>query len=363
MATSIITHTITGPTGTALSAVPVIIRLVPRGAFRTADGSEVAPTYVTTTNASGVWSATLERNSGISPANSFYEVEQQLSPAQGGPRKYTFQVGAGNATLFASLISPIPDTAAAGYITQASADARYVLSPGSYATVGNIADSRPNDSAAAGVLTTYARGDHMHDRETQRGTAATLAALTGTDLIQGQAVVTTDANNITGAGIATPDTTSQPARTDSMFVKNAQRFQPGYWNQPWGVMGFITKTTNQTGITTQTDITGVTLTFTAAANRRYKVSLYCRAQQITSPSNNEVYITTAANALLQVSSYNHAANDFVTHHAVVILSPAAGSVTYKARAATGAGTSSILCDATYPLDFWIEDIGPNGAPA
>lgn len=195
MATSTISHTITGPTGTALSGVPIIIRLVPRGAFRTADGSEVAPVYTTTTNASGQWSATLERNSGISPANSYYEVEQQLTQAQGGPRKYNFQVGASNQSLFAALINVIPDLASANYLTQASADARYQQLTG-YGVAGDLAESRPGDAASAGVLTTAARSDHKHDREQVSGTNAARLALSGTDLYSGLIFTTTDTNRV-----------------------------------------------------------------------------------------------------------------------------------------------------------------------
>lgn len=192
MATSTISNIITGPSGTALAAVPVVIRLVPRGAFRIDTGTEVAAEVRTTTNASGLWSVALERNSNISPTNSYYEVEERCSAAQGGPRKYTFQVGATNQTLFAALVSPIPDITSSNYMTQASADARYLQGPLSSAAAS---DSRPNDTVS-GSGTAVAYANHVHDRETTYGTAATRAALSGTDLFSGLRYRETDTGKL-----------------------------------------------------------------------------------------------------------------------------------------------------------------------
>lgn len=363
MATSTITGVITNPAGTALANVAVKAILRPRPAFVTATGAELAVTYETTTDSNGQYVFTLTRTADITPSGSWYEITEQISPRYGGAVKHTVQVGASNQTVYAALIStpPVPGTSV--YLTQASADARYVQSPGSFSAVGNIADSRPADAASAGALSTYARGDHKHSREIVRSTAAAIAALTGVDLITGHPYVTSDAANLTGTGIATPDTASQPARTDGLWVKNAQRFQMGHWNQPWGIMGYVARITDVTGITSQADITGTDLTFTAAANRRYKLTGYCRTNQITTTSNQEVYITTSGNTVLQTSAVYATAAQQQAHHLVVVVTPAAGSITYKMRAAVSAGSVDIKGATTYPIIFFIEDIGPNGAPA
>lgn len=193
MATSTITNTITDPSGTAVANVRVIVRTCPRGSFRTADGSEVAPTVETTTNASGVWSLSLERNSGITPANSYYEVEEQLPINKGGPRHYTIQVGSSNQTLLAALVSPIPDITSSNYLTQAAADARYLQSPAGLA-YGSPPDSRPNDALSSGVATSVSRSDHKHSRETTSGTNAARLALAGNNLYHNLRWRNTDLN-------------------------------------------------------------------------------------------------------------------------------------------------------------------------
>jgi hypothetical protein len=103
VATSTITGTITDPTGVAVSGALVVCRLMPTGGFRTADGSEVARAVSTTTNASGVYSFVLERNSGISPANSYYEITEYIPAANGGTKVWNISVGASNQTTYASL--------------------------------------------------------------------------------------------------------------------------------------------------------------------------------------------------------------------------------------------------------------------
>ena len=159
MATSTITGTITNPIGTAVADVRVVCRLMPAGGFRTADGSEVARNVATTTNGSGVYSFVLERNSGISPANTYYELTEYIPAEHGGTRVWTISVGASNQTVYASLVTP-PPAAAATYLTQDSADARYQALGGLGS--GTPATIEPDDAGSAGVSTSASRADHEH---------------------------------------------------------------------------------------------------------------------------------------------------------------------------------------------------------
>lgn len=191
MATSIISSEINDPTGAPLLNVKVVARLLPRPCYETATGIELAGTYTTYTDVQGQWSMTLTETASITPAGSVYEITEYLPDRYGGPVKSRIQVGSANTTLFASLVAVPVASDATSYLTQAAADARYVQSPGSFAVVGNITDSRPADTASAGVLNTYARGDHKHDREQVSGSTAALAALTGTDVYAGLPVLDT----------------------------------------------------------------------------------------------------------------------------------------------------------------------------
>lgn len=105
MAVSTITGTIQDPTGTALSGVTVVARLIPRPCFVTATGVEIAPQYSTTTNGSGVYTLSLTRTSDLTPANSRYEITEYIPDRYGGPIKHIITVGASSATVYASLIA------------------------------------------------------------------------------------------------------------------------------------------------------------------------------------------------------------------------------------------------------------------
>ncbi len=196
MATSVISGTIQDSSGTALANVQVTAVLRPRPAFVTATGVELSSILSTVTDASGVWSLTLTEQADITPANSYYEITERISERYGGAVTHRISVGANNTTVFASLVTSPPEPDPSDYLTQSAADARYVQSPGSFAVVGNVSESRPADAASAGVLDTYARGDHKHDREQIYLTAAARAALTGTDLYNGLQVVESDTGQV-----------------------------------------------------------------------------------------------------------------------------------------------------------------------
>lgn len=184
MATSTISNTVKDPTGAVVADAKIIIRLAPCGGFRVTEGTEVAQRYETVTDTNGLWSITLERNSNITPANTYYEVEEQIPLSRGGSKRWIFQVGATNQSLSAAIVTVVPDLSLSSYLTQAAADARY-QQLAALGGVSDIADSRPNDAVAAGVSTAAARADHIHEREDVNGTAAARAALSGNDLFEG----------------------------------------------------------------------------------------------------------------------------------------------------------------------------------
>lgn len=160
LATSTISNTITGPTGTAIANVRVIAKLMPSAGFRIDAFSEVARTVEATSDANGLWSLALERNSNISPANTYYQVTELIPDASGGRRIWNISVGASNQTVLAALVDPLPDATTGTYLTQAAADARYqALSALGSGTPGT---ETPDHAGTAGVATSASRSDHIH---------------------------------------------------------------------------------------------------------------------------------------------------------------------------------------------------------
>lgn len=156
MATSTITNTITGPTGTAVEGATIVATLKPGPGFRISDSSEIAARVTTTTDSSGDWSLSLERQSNISPADStWWEIEEQIPDAEGGARVWAISVPNTNSTLYASLTTPVSPDAVSLYLTRALADALYGTShtnlPIYYAEdplYGAVGDGVTDDTAA-----------------------------------------------------------------------------------------------------------------------------------------------------------------------------------------------------------------------
>ena len=159
MATSTISNTILDPLGVAVPSVRVVAKLMPTAGFREDTLTEVARICETTSDSNGAWSLALERNSNISPEDTYYEITEFIPVADGGTRKWFIQVGASDQTVYAALISPLPDVASANYITQDSGDARY-QALGSYGGAPNTIE--PDDAASAGVASSASRSDHEH---------------------------------------------------------------------------------------------------------------------------------------------------------------------------------------------------------
>lgn len=151
--------------------------------------------------------------------------------------------------------------------------------------------------------------------------------------------------------------------TSGLYVHNGTSWrQP--WNMPWGIMGLATTTTAQTGITTITDLTSLTITFTAVALRRYKTTLWVPFTEVTTGGLSDFTIATGGNTQLAKASYDVIANKSLTAVVIVYSSLSAGSQTLKGRALCSAGTISTLATATCPVSICVEDIGPvAGAPS
>ena len=123
-------------------------------------------------------------------------------------------------------------------------------------------------------------------------------------------------------------------------------------SMPRGIMAYATKTT--TGITTTLADVGLSVTFTAQANRYYKYTFYTYASNSTSVGTMETYITDSSNNIKGILNlYVPGGGYYTFQHLTYISTETAGSVTRKVRAKcqTGSGT---LYD---PMYLFVEDIG------
>lgn len=128
---------------------------------------------------------------------------------------------------------------------------------------------------------------------------------------------------------------------------------------PGGWIGYAEVTANQTGITTVTDLTGLTVTVTAGTARRLKITGRCLAD--SSVITDRIILSIKESATTFGQGYGHppAANEQETITAEATVTPSAGTHTYKLTLErNGTGTVRMIAAATVPAFIVVEDIGP-----
>lgn len=140
------------------------------------------------------------------------------------------------------------------------------------------------------------------------------------------------------------------------------------WNQdvventvslPRGVVGYAQVTAAQNGIGTAiTDLTSLSVTFTALAGRRYRITGFAQWIYASgSPAVGVLRITDGANIQISESNMPGSAAVFTTWHVQAVVTPSAGSVTYKLRANVNSGTINVTASSTAPVFIMVEDLG------
>jgi hypothetical protein len=144
-------------------------------------------------------------------------------------------------------------------------------------------------------------------------------------------------------------------------VTDLRRVIPAAPNIPGGTLpsGYAQATANQTTITAQVDLTGLTVTVTVTAGRRIRIRGFCGS--VTSSVAGDIgamYIMEGATQLGIGTSPALVAAFGPTLAAEVILTPSAGSHTYKLQAARVSGTGNLIfnASASNPMFILAEDI-------
>jgi len=135
------------------------------------------------------------------------------------------------------------------------------------------------------------------------------------------------------------------------------------WSLPWGIIGAAEGTTAQTGITSITDLTSMTLTWTAVANRRYHITGAARVNQATNAAAVTLTLRTSGGTVLQESTaaLDNSSITIASLHINKMYTPSAGSTTVKLSLTSTATSASTTCDSTRPLTLNIIDVGPVGS--
>lgn len=123
--------------------------------------------------------------------------------------------------------------------------------------------------------------------------------------------------------------------------------------------GYAQVTANQGSITTETDLTSLTVTVTVNSGERIKITGHVRVASTSASDVPELHIKESTTVLALDRSAFTTASSLVTIHGEVILTPSAGSHTYKLSMLrdSGSGTLTMSAGATFPAYILVEGIG------
>jgi hypothetical protein len=128
-----------------------------------------------------------------------------------------------------------------------------------------------------------------------------------------------------------------------------------------GRVASVTRTTQQGGFTSTADVPSMSLTWTAVANRRYRLHAECHLYSDVINDIAQLIISDNSNNTIQVAQVLCFSSTFGSKAVCEVdITPSAGSVTYKLRVVRSNGTGNVTFDAgaVYPAIFRADDIGP-----
>lgn len=205
----------------------------------------------------------------------------------------------------------------------------------------------------------------------------------------GQVLTATALNNVHKQCVIVCTSTTRPSSppegmtiyetdTDKMlvYVSATTGWVPP-WNKPWGVVattsggtsgyGYVKLTSSAQTTTTSADVTNATATFTAVANRLYRVTAQCgMTASATTSAQLQVLVDGTASATVVTGVLTSGLYQDRMPAVVYATTLTAGSHTIKLNvsvAGSGANTLTITNSVASPTIFVVEDAGPAGAPA
>ena len=129
-------------------------------------------------------------------------------------------------------------------------------------------------------------------------------------------------------------------------------------NFPRGVMAYvINTTTNPTVTTAAADVTGMTLTWTAVANRLYRVTFEGMIGN-SNTSQNQYFFSNGSNVQLDQTFQENPGGQFQVICFQYLFLGVAGSTTVKLRAEEQVGTLTFYGTGTRSRSIICEDLGP-----
>ena len=128
---------------------------------------------------------------------------------------------------------------------------------------------------------------------------------------------------------------------------------------PGGWLGYNQVTANQTGISSETALTGLTVTVDVGADRRIKITAHGRFTRTAADGVTQLRIKESTTIFQEVNIRNSTTAG-ETEQGIAVITPSEGLHTYHLTLTlvTGTGTVGLAASATVPAFILVEDIGP-----
>ena len=137
---------------------------------------------------------------------------------------------------------------------------------------------------------------------------------------------------------------------------------PG-WNAPWGnQLGVTNSTSNSTFTTTPTVISGMTGSVSVVNNRLYQCTFACRFYNSIANNTSLFRIRQGGFLIFDSQHYNNSTSTDISAMATVVFrATSTATVTFDVQGYSATGTLTVF-HSNGPTQFYVNDIGPYGAP-
>jgi hypothetical protein len=143
------------------------------------------------------------------------------------------------------------------------------------------------------------------------------------------------------------------ASTGDVYTAANHAKMPGGW------IGYVEVTAIQTGITTEADLTGLTVTVTVGASRRIKVTGRISVFRTVADGLSSLLLKEGA-TYLDAATDTLIINNGQPMNVMAVLTPSTGAHTYKLalQRDSGSGTLTMEASAARKAFLLVEDLGP-----
>jgi hypothetical protein len=146
---------------------------------------------------------------------------------------------------------------------------------------------------------------------------------------------------------------------NSTFTSGAVLTASQMNNLPFGYAGYVSNTSMSLNVTSMTDLTSLSVTFTAVAGRVYRVDGWCLLKSTVIADGANLLIRNGSNTILGQGIVHMEVNnqDYTAQVSTIITASGSTTVKLSAQRQTGTGTITASAGATFPAQIVVTDLG------